>query len=251
MIIDLPRRTHIAALRQLWKEAFGDTDVFLDAFFSAAFSRSRCRCVFDGETPVSVLYWFDCGFRGQKIAYLYAVATKKSHRGQGLCRRLLEDTHRHLTESGYAGAILVPGEGSLFRFYEQSGYRTCVYSDECFFAAEDPPARLTPLSAEAYARLRREYLPESGVIQEGENLAFLETYARFYAGEDFLLAASAEGSNLYGIELLGNREAAPGILQALGCTEGTFHCPGGSKPFAMYRSFLGEEAPTWFGFAFN
>ena len=45
MIIKQPGVEEISQLRQLWKEAFGDTDSFLDIFFSAAFAPERCRCV--------------------------------------------------------------------------------------------------------------------------------------------------------------------------------------------------------------
>ena len=33
----------IPGLRELWKKAFGDTDEFLDLFFSTAYSPDRCR----------------------------------------------------------------------------------------------------------------------------------------------------------------------------------------------------------------
>ena len=45
MIIKSPETRHIPQLRQLWKEAFGDTDDFLDVFFSVAFAPERSRCV--------------------------------------------------------------------------------------------------------------------------------------------------------------------------------------------------------------
>ena len=39
MRIDHPDLGQIPELRQLWKEAFGDSDAFLDAFFMVAFSQ--------------------------------------------------------------------------------------------------------------------------------------------------------------------------------------------------------------------
>ena len=70
MIIDKPRPEHIRNLRQLWQEAFGDTDAFLDTFFDTAFSPERCFCVLDRDVPVSVVYWFDCACREKKIPTL-------------------------------------------------------------------------------------------------------------------------------------------------------------------------------------
>ena len=101
MRIDKPAPGSEAALRRLWQQAFHDDDAFLDIFFDVAFSHDRCRCVtIDGEI-VAVLYWFDCSCCGQRMAYLYAIATDKDRRGQGLCRALMEDTHRHLVSRGY------------------------------------------------------------------------------------------------------------------------------------------------------
>lgn len=251
MIIDHPRPEHIRGLRRLWQESFGDTDAFLDDFFSTAFSPERCFCILDQNTPVSVVYWFGCTCREKPIAYLYAVATDPRYRGQGLCKMLMEHTHAHLKQLGYAGVILVPGSRELFRFYEKLDYRTCVFAREDFCTPGTAPAKLEKLDAETYARLRRCCLPEGSVVQEGENLAFLQTQCQFYAGRDFLLAASRQDTNLYVPEFLGNPAARGEVLCALGCTEGTFRGPGGDISFAMYLPFTCDAAPNWFGFAFN
>ena len=103
MTIDAPKPFHLPSLKALWKEAFGDTDAFLDTFEKSAFSYHRCRCVTDGDTGAAALYWFDCSYEEGRIAYLYAIATAKSHRGRGLCRALMEDTHKHLKKMGYSG----------------------------------------------------------------------------------------------------------------------------------------------------
>jgi hypothetical protein len=77
MNINAPTLDLIPALRGLWKEAFGDSDDFLDMFWRTAFSYDRCRCVtVDGEVAAA-LYWFDCECRGERVAYIYAVATAK------------------------------------------------------------------------------------------------------------------------------------------------------------------------------
>ena len=54
MIFESPDRGRIPALRALWKEAFGDTDLFLDGFFEYGFSPNRCRCVVKAVSAVLV-----------------------------------------------------------------------------------------------------------------------------------------------------------------------------------------------------
>ena len=84
MIIDQPTAAQQRQLRALWQEAFGDSDEYLDIFFGTAFSPNRCRCVAIEGKVVAALYWLDCACRGRKLAYIYAVATAKTHRGQGI-----------------------------------------------------------------------------------------------------------------------------------------------------------------------
>jgi len=262
--IEQPDASRISGLRSLWQEAFGDTEAFLDTFWTTAYAPERCRVVTAGWEVAAALYWFDCECRGEKVAYVYAVATRELYRGQGLSHRLLEDTHKHLAEQGYQGVILVPGSESLFRFYEGQGYVACGAIQEVFVTAgaelvaaslersssTGGTRALREVDAAEFAMLRKAYLPEGSVIQEGENLAFLQTQAKFYAGDGFVLAAVEEGESLFGIELLGDTETASVILSELGCREGTFRMPGEGRPFAMYYS-LGGEAPTYFGFAFD
>ena len=241
----------IPALRSLWQEAFGDTDPFLDSFFSAAFAPERSRCVFVGDALAAALYWFDCTVGDAKIAYIYAVATAAAHRGQGLCRTLMDSTHAHLQTLGYAGAVLVPGEASLFEMYEKMGYQVCSHMG-AFSCAAGAPLPLREVSADEYAILRRQLLSDGGVVQEKENLAFLQTFARFFAGEGFLLAADLSGEALSCIELLGNSRLAPEIVAALGKKQGSFRCPGNDRPFAMFLPLQdGAPVPTYFGLAFD
>lgn len=250
MIIKPPDQADIHQLRQLWKEAFGDTDTFLDNFFSAAFAPERCRCVVENGQVAAALYWFFCETGGQPIAYIYAVATAKVFRGQGICRKLMADTHKHLKSLAYAGAILVPGDAGLRGMYRAMGYEdmTGIRQFSCKAGA---PIALEQIDGEEYARLRRAHLPQNAVLQEGENLRFLQTMAQFYKGEGFLLCAVKENERLTALELLGNAAAAPGIVATLGCTEGTFTVPG-EEPLAMGIAFAPEfQKPSYFAFAFN
>jgi len=251
MTIDHPALHHIPALRDLWKKAFGDTDSFLDDFFSVAFSPARCRCVFIEDRLAAVLYWFNCNWEGKRLAYLYAVATDEAFRGKGLCRTLMENTHAHLQSLGYEGCILVPGSKELFGMYEKMGYTTCSYIREFECAAGDP-ILLRQLDAPQYAALRRQYLPAGGVVQAEETLTLLQTQAAFYAGDNCLLVCSSENGKLTVSELLGDASAAPGILAALNCPEGSFRTPGKEKPFAMYHPLIDDPtAPSYFGLAMD
>ena len=250
MNIDYPAGDHIPELRGLWKTAFGDGDAFLDRFFSTAFSRGRCRVLTVEGKIAAALYWFDCRWEDKPLAYLYAVATAPEFRGRGLCRALMDDTHRLLKEQGYIGTVLVPGEPGLFAMYEKMGYRVLSGMDTLTCRAGQPPAAVQKVDAGQYAAARRRYLPAQGIVQEEENLRFLESDAGLYVGEDFVLAATQDGAALQGLELLGNPAAAAHILAAVGMERGSFRVPG-STPFAMYRPLTDTPVPSYFGLAFD
>lgn len=253
MKINSPNQAQIPALWTLWRETFQDPQEFIHDFAETAFHKDRCRIVTRNNEVAAALYWFDCLYQDKRIAYLYAVATAKKYRGQGICHRLMEDTHAHLIKLGYEGAILVPGSKELFGFYKRMGYATCSYIREFTCDAKAEEIKIRSVNLEEYGRLRRQYLPEGGVIQEKENLDFLKTQAKLYVGEDFLLVAREEEGTLFGLELLGDTLAASGILYTLGYPKGTFRVPGEEIPFAMYRP-LGnskQTSPTYFGLAFD
>lgn len=256
MTIDAPRQSQIPELRRLWQEAFGDTEEFLDAFGRTAFHAGRCRVAVTDSIVAAALYWFDCLHMGKPVAYLYAVATAEAYRGRGICHELMEDTHRHLAGQGYKGVILVPGSKELIRFYEGMEYRVCSTIREftCIAAARNEESvSLRSIDKAEYAQLRKELLPEGGVVQENENLDFLQTQAQFYAGPGFVLAAKQDGDRLTGVELLGDKAKVPGIVRVLGCKQGMFRVPGEGRDFAVYRPLTDNmsPAPTYFGLAFD
>ncbi|MBR2045016.1 MAG: GNAT family N-acetyltransferase [Agathobacter sp.] len=258
LYISHPLPSQLPELRQLWKETFGDSDEFLDTFQATAFSLNRCRCVVINDMVVAALYWFNCEFQGSPIAYIYAVATAREYRGQGICHALMKNTHIHLKELGYTGAILSPASKSLFDFYEKMGYKTCAYNDELIFkenslySFEKNDITIRKIDKNEFAKLRQGFLPKDAVLQENENLDFLETQAEFFAGKNFLLTAKKNDFHLQGIEFLGDTSIIPAILQVLHCTSGNFRTVGKSNPFGMYYSFTDiTKSPSYIGFVFD
>lgn len=252
MKIDFPVPKQGMELARLWQEAFGDSFEAIEGFFCTAYSPSRCRCVTVNKKAVAALYWLDARLDGQRYAYIYAVATAASHRGKGLCRKLMADTHAHLALRGYDGALLVPETPELRSMYEKMGYTTCTTVKEFSCEAGSQPVTLHRIDRDEYALERQRFLPKGGALQEKENIAYLETLGFFYRGDGFLLAARTENGQLYCPELLGDAAAAPGILAALNCARGTFRTPGEGKAFAMFHPLSKEaKAPDYFGLAFD
>lgn len=238
-------------LKSLWQLAFGDSMDFIDLFFRTAYAPEKCAFLEENGTITAALYWLDTECYGNRYAYIYGVATHPDFRGRGLCRTLMAQTHALLRSQGCAGAVLMPAKPGLRQMYAKMGYVECSTLSQ-FDCTAGQAVEVRPIGQEEYARLRRTLLPEGGLIQEGENMRYLETYAALYAGTDFLLAAVHEDGQLFGLELLGDPNAAPGILGAMGYEKGTFRIPGKEIPFAMFHP-LTENAkmPQYLGLAFD
>ena len=239
----------ITELKRLWKQAFGDPDTSIDLFFRHGYSPERCAYLSSEGRVMAALYWFDCCLAEKKWAYLYAIATDEAYRNQGLCRRLMTQTHEQLRSAGYAGAILVPGSKELFSFYKKLGYRTCCHVTETVHPAA-VPVPLRSVGQAEYAALRKALLPEGGMVQEGNTLDYLSAYARFYAGDGFVLAAGMDGNTAIVHELLGRFDGS-GVAAALGADTARIRTPGNSKPFAMYYPLTNAPAPSYFGLALD
>lgn len=239
-----PRMGEEPRLRHIFRQAFDDGGEFAESFFRTSFSPERCRVASSGEIAAA-LYWFDCHVRGERAAYLYAIATEEASRGRGVGSALIRDTLDHLEKRGYRAAFLVPAEMGLFGYYERLGFRVAgTVSEETVTAGSPIPVR--ELTAAEYGALRRKFLPENGVEQDA-CLELLGGYASFYAAERSLAAVSE--SMVW--ELLGDREGAPGLLAALGIPKAAVRTPGPGRPFAMARWFGQPGTAVYLGIALD
>ena len=159
-----------------------------------------------------------------------------------------KDTLALLQKLGFSGAILKPETHALVRMYGAMGFVPGTGIREFSCRADGHPLSIRAVNSEEYGKIRQQLLPEGGVIQDSGDLQLLAAQAQLYAGEDFLLAAAAEGERLRGIELLGNADAAPGILTVLGLKSGSFRTPGSDTPFTMLCPLAeGCAVPSYFG----
>lgn len=245
MIIRKPLQRDIPGLRALWKQAFGDTDGFLDCFFSVAFAPERALIATENDKILGALYWLDCLCGEKAFAYIYAVATDREHQGKGVCKALMAEMHTEMAQEG-KGTILVPVNENLRAFYRKFGYQDFGGMDEIICFAGDVPVEAEKLTAEQYAQKRKQLLPKGGVLQEGVFLPFLDAQTEFYGGEGWLLAMQKE----FAPEFLGERELLPGILKALGLLQAQVRLMG-KMPFAMCRGVEENSKPRYFAFALD
>ncbi len=239
-------REDLPSLRELWKEAFGDGDSFLDQFFSVAFAPEHSRvAVVDGAVGAA-LYWFFRFLRGAAPGLFLWCGDGRPASGQGTVPR---SDGRYPGASGGRwvwrhppGAWRCP----LFRFYGRLGYTPCCPQGRMRVRAAGPALPLKPVSPRRYGGAPAG-LPPGGVRQEGVSLEFQASLAWLYAGKDLLLtAARQEDGAIQALELLCRDPiaAAPRILKALRAEEGVFRVPyAKGRPFAMFLPLASWQGP--------
>ena len=92
----------IPALKAIWNEAFAeDSRQDIDEFFETLYPNATGFCAEDETGCVCAMLFalpqtIVKGEKQLKAAYLYAVATKKEHRGQGYCRAVMAYAEKEL-----------------------------------------------------------------------------------------------------------------------------------------------------------
>lgn len=108
------------ALREIYREAFGDDGEFEDRLFLLC--GEYLRSVSCGEETAAMLFALPCkiavGKEDFDAYYLYAAATKKEYRGRGYMSGLI----RALIKEGKP-IFLKPANDGLIGFYEKLGFK--------------------------------------------------------------------------------------------------------------------------------
>lgn len=111
----------------LWKEAFGDSEEYINFFLGTHKGCTFVPLIENGEL-VSALYLIDgtlCGING---FYLFAAATFNEHRSKGYMARLLKLAEETAKQNNKSFIALVPAGKSLFDYYARFGYKTAFYA---------------------------------------------------------------------------------------------------------------------------
>jgi len=124
----------IEEIKSLWKEAFGDSDEYLDFYFTQRFNPENARVIYENGRVVSMahVYPYDIKTGGDiaKGVYILGVATRVEHRGRGLATKLLNEIIEEQAASGVDMVFLIPANTPLFDFYGIMGFEDFFYAYE-------------------------------------------------------------------------------------------------------------------------
>ena len=197
----VPTADALPALRTLWREAFGDDERFVDAFFSLMRPEDCVHTLSLRGRVVAALYALPCelrcGGRSLRVAYIYAVATAVEYRGRGIMRSLMGRVHEALRAEGYAAALLLPSSPSLAAYYGSMGYRVCASRREALLDASDARVadcsieRRDAIGGDAYEFVGRFFERRNAVVHSREALE-VNRVSCSLAGGGFFVAKSGE-----------------------------------------------------------
>ena len=109
-------------VRRLWREVFGDDVEFIDSFLTTCYDPENLFAHYEQERLVAMVHLLP--FRtaeGERVHYIYGVATDPQWRGQGLATELmLRALRRAEVESDVV--VLIPSSEEVKAFYRELGF---------------------------------------------------------------------------------------------------------------------------------
>lgn len=182
----------IEALKQMWKEVFGDTETYLQMFFETVYKEENTLTIIEDNELVAMLYMIPYTIcwkeQAQTAIYLYALATEKEQRKHGYMTKLIEEANRIAKERGAVCTFLQPANESLYSYYEKRGFEDIVwktYLEMTWDAVkqlycQNPNAiqlfSIHPLSVEDYVSQEQHMLSKENVVWNAKyNLWYYQT----------------------------------------------------------------------------
>ena len=133
-------------MQDLWRRCFGDEQAYLDLCFDQGDAVSHGMLLEAEGAVQSMLLVFSQEMtlpEGDSVPmwYVYAFCTHPDGQSRGYGRTLLAWTEAEGRKAGAKAVVMVPGEPSLFRFYESLGYETACFTWETRISRESitPP----------------------------------------------------------------------------------------------------------------
>jgi GNAT superfamily N-acetyltransferase len=109
-------------MRQMWHDIFGDEIAEIDPFL-VRHSDATPFIHKENGSVVSMLFVVPLQMWGQRVAYIYAVATKPEYRGRGIASQLLGEALKMVEASNnFDLAALIPSSTESKRLYERLGF---------------------------------------------------------------------------------------------------------------------------------
>lgn len=117
-------------MKMLWHDIFGDDFEYIDQFIEDVYDPNLTIIAKNDNAVVASLYMIEYSYVLEdityKMLYLYALATKKEYRNQGIMSRLIEEAIQMAKKQKYDAMFLMPAEKSLIEYYQKFGFNNLI-----------------------------------------------------------------------------------------------------------------------------
>ncbi len=200
-----------------------------------------------------------------EVTYLYSVDTLPEFRGQGVCKGILEYSHKIDLEKGRKASIFIPGGKDLFDFYKKLGHEVSSFVGEKEFTVLSGNTSFklkecTPKELEAFYKAHFKGKKAVRRTEEyfADQIKLFNTFgggcSGLFEGDKLLSCGfySCENGALKFDEILGEScdILASGVLKAKGLSHCTGRTDGSSVPLGM-AYYYGEKFDFYMNLMFN
>ena len=115
----------------LWQESFDDSPEYVEFFFNHVYKPENTLVIKRNGFIVSALQMIPYKAKWRKkimpVAYVCGACTHPFERGRGFMKTLVHHAKIEMKRRGFAFAIVIPAEPSLFDFYCKLGFTKKIY----------------------------------------------------------------------------------------------------------------------------
>ena len=113
-------------VREMWRECFGDSEEFMDMYFSRKYrNEDTLLYILDGKPVASLqMHPYRMTFYGVELGlyYLSGICALPPYRGRGFASALIMEAHRESGRRGVPLTVLKPASAELYGYYAKFGY---------------------------------------------------------------------------------------------------------------------------------
>ncbi|MCP9611219.1 GNAT family N-acetyltransferase [Coprobacter tertius] len=110
----------------LWQACFGDTEEFVQLYFSTKYSDENTLAIIEDDKVLSALqilpYTMTCWGKKYRASYISGASTWPEYREKGLMSRLIREAFITMRNREIPFSFLIPAEEWLYDYYAKSGY---------------------------------------------------------------------------------------------------------------------------------
>ena len=119
------------AVADLWQDSFNDSPEYIELFFNRVYKPENTLVIKRSGFIISALQMIPYQAKLENkiipVAYICGACTHPFERGQGLMKKLVNFAKIEMIDRGFIFSIVIPAEPSLFKFYENLGFKNYIF----------------------------------------------------------------------------------------------------------------------------